>query len=92
MEKFVPYEKLSKRRKRELDRQRRGSWGALKPVTRKPQNPKAYNRKQARKRREDAGFGPVCLPWPHKSSIPWFLWVFSKRYERDQFYGTMIAQ
>jgi hypothetical protein len=54
MEKFVPYEKLSKKKKRELDLMRRRTWGAGSPVTRRPENPKAYNRKKARRRdRED---------------------------------------
>ncbi len=47
MEKFIPYEKLSKKKKRALDAIRRGTWGAIKPVTRKPENSKAYNRKKA---------------------------------------------
>ena len=31
--KFVPYGKLSKKKKRELDRARRGGWGGMSPVT-----------------------------------------------------------
>ncbi len=50
MEKFVPYEKLSKKKKRELNAKRRKTWGTMSPVTRKPQNPKAYNRKKTRMR------------------------------------------
>ena len=49
MDKFVSYEKLSKKKKRELNAKRRNSWGALNPVTRKPANLKAYDRKKARK-------------------------------------------
>ncbi len=49
MEKFTSYEKLSKKRKRQLDAARRKDWGAISPVTRRPENPKAYNRKKARK-------------------------------------------
>ena len=49
MDKFVPFEKLSKKRKRELNQKQRGTWGAISPVTRKPKNPKAYDRKKARK-------------------------------------------
>ena len=45
MEKFVPYEKLSKKEKRKLDGARRTIW-EMSPVTRKPANPKAYNRKK----------------------------------------------
>ncbi len=53
MEKFIPYAKLSKKKQRELDRKRRGTWGSLNPVTRKPANPKAYNRQKARKWNHD---------------------------------------
>ena len=59
MEKFIVYEKLSKKKKRELDAKRRGSWGGVNPVTRKPENPKAYNRRKARK-------------WDHDSSAVLF--------------------
>lgn len=53
MEKFIPYEKLSKKKKRELNLKRRGSWNGLNPVTRKPANPKAYNRKKVQNRFKD---------------------------------------
>ena len=53
MEKFIPYEKLSKKKKRELDGQRRSTWGALRPVTRRPENPKAYKRTKFRPEREE---------------------------------------
>lgn len=54
MEKYIPYEKLSKKEKRRLDSQRRTTWGCVNPVTRKPDNSKAYNRNKARNwRRED---------------------------------------
>ena len=43
MEKFIPYEKLSKKEKRKLDLAKRQTWGELNPVTRKPENSKAYN-------------------------------------------------
>lgn len=48
MEKFIPYEKLSKKEKRKLDQAHRQTWGNLNPVTRKPENSKAYNRNKAR--------------------------------------------
>ena len=54
MEKFIPYEKLSKKKKRELDAGRRTVW-AISPVTRKSENPKAYNRRKAQKRMDDPG-------------------------------------
>ena len=62
MEKFIPYEKLSKKKQRELDRQKRNTWGALNPVTRKPENPKAYNRRKARNRNTlDRAFSFFCF-------------------------------
>ena len=48
MEKFIPYEKLSKKKKRKADTAKRNTWGNLNPVTRKPQNSKAYNRNKSR--------------------------------------------
>ena len=48
MEKFIPYEKLSKKEKRKIDQARRQTWGELNPVTRKPENSKAYNRNKSR--------------------------------------------
>lgn len=46
MNKHVPYEKLSKKERRKLDSSRRNTWGSLNPVTRKPENSRAYNRKK----------------------------------------------
>jgi len=54
MEKFIPFEKLSKKKQRELTAQKRGTWGGMNPVTRKAEKPKAYNRKKARKWSEDS--------------------------------------
>jgi hypothetical protein len=53
MEKFIPYDKLSKKKKREHDLKQRRTWGSLNPVTRNTQNPKAYNRQKARKWNRD---------------------------------------
>ena len=47
MEKFIPYEKLSKKEKRQIDQVKRKTWGELNPVTRKPKSSKAYSRKRA---------------------------------------------
>ena len=60
MDKFIPYEKLSKKKKRELDKTHRGTW-ALNPVTRRPENPKAYNRKTARNWKDDSNSAPFCF-------------------------------
>ncbi len=50
MEKFVPFEKLSKKKQRELNAMKRRDWNGLCPVTRKPEPPKAYSRKRTQKR------------------------------------------
>ena len=44
MNKHIPFEKLSKRKQRDANTRRRRSWGELNPVTRRPPNPRAYNR------------------------------------------------
>ena len=46
MEKFIPYEKLSKKEKRKINNKRRRTWGGINPITRKPENSKAYSRKK----------------------------------------------
>ena len=61
MEKFIPYEKLSKKKKRELDKVRRGTWGELSPVTRKAQSAKVYDRNKARKRIFDDSDFVLCF-------------------------------
>jgi hypothetical protein len=48
--KFVPYEKLSKKAKREMDAKKRVTWGEMSPVTRKPERTDIYDR-NAEKRR-----------------------------------------
>ncbi|MDO4581792.1 MAG: hypothetical protein Q4B96_04315 [Bacillota bacterium] len=58
----TPFVKLPKKKQRELNHSKRGSWGGLNPVTRKPQNPKAYDRKKARQWKEDDPAVPFALP------------------------------
>lgn len=43
-EKFIPYEKLSKKEQQKINKAKRGTWGELNPVTRTPENSRAYNR------------------------------------------------
>lgn len=52
MEKFIPYEKLSKVKKRELNAEKRRTW-PINPVVRRSANSKAYNRKKAQRWKED---------------------------------------
>ena len=47
LKKYTPYAKLSKKQKRALDQQKRVTW-RISPITRRPENPKAYQRKKAR--------------------------------------------
>ena len=66
METFLPYAKLSKKKRRELDRCRRSDWGDCKPVSRKIESGKIYKRKKA-KPEEDLDASPfsyffLCLP------------------------------
>ena len=50
MEKFIPFEKLSKKKQRELNSLRRTVW-AVSPVTRRPEDPKAYKRTKTQNRK-----------------------------------------
>jgi len=61
MQKFIPFEKLSKKKKKELNAKNRGSWYGINPVTRKPENSKAYNRKKAQKWSDDSMTVPFVL-------------------------------
>lgn len=47
-EKFVPYEKMSKKAKKEFNKRKRVMW-MMNPVTRKPAKPSAYNRAKIKK-------------------------------------------
>ena len=53
MEKFIPYEKLSKKQRKAFNAQHRTLW-TVNPVTRKPENPKAYNRKTRKRSFDDS--------------------------------------
>lgn len=46
MQQYIPDEKLSKKRKKELAQQKRSGWGSLSPITRKTETPQAYRRSQ----------------------------------------------
>ena len=47
---FVPYEKLSKKKKKEINTKKRKTWNGLNPITRKPEKPRAYNRSKEKRR------------------------------------------
>lgn len=49
MNKFIPYEKLSKKKKKEIDAKARRDWNGVSPVTRVPDPPGAYKRAAAKR-------------------------------------------
>ncbi|MDR1629023.1 MAG: hypothetical protein LBS36_02250 [Oscillospiraceae bacterium] len=57
MDHFVPYEKLSKKKKRELNKKKRKTWEGMSPITRRTKNAKAYNRKKIRRIEDDSSNG-----------------------------------
>ncbi len=56
MERFVSYEKLSKKEKRRVNARRRKSWQGASPVTRRAENKKKYSRKKIKARLSDDDF------------------------------------
>ena len=72
MDKFIPYEKLSKKKKREQNVKRRKIW-AISPVTRKPANPKAYNRQKTRKGTDDPDTVSFVFLYKRKGLFPIFM-------------------
>ena len=64
MTKYVPYEKLSKKKQRAMNAKRRETW-SISPVTRKPANPKAYNRKKAQDWKSDSSSVPFFFSSLH---------------------------
>lgn len=72
MEKFIPFEKLSKKEQQKRNAARRGSWYGLNPVTRKPQNSKAYNRRKAQKWSDGSGSVPFVISVRRSSAAVFF--------------------
>ena len=46
MEKFIAYEKLSKKKQKELNKAKRGTWGVMSPITKVKPSAKVYSRKK----------------------------------------------
>ena len=53
MAKFILFVKLSKKTQQEINKSHRKSWGNIDPVTKRPANSKAYNRKKAQAWKDD---------------------------------------
>ena len=49
MKKYIPLEKMSKKMQREYHKKQRKDWGGISPITRCPDNPKAYNRAKSKR-------------------------------------------
>ena len=60
MAKFIPYEKLSKKEQKKLNQAKRQTWGVINPVTRKPENSNAYNRRKAQGWKKDIQCSVSC--------------------------------
>lgn len=60
MEKYIPYGKLSKKEKKKINQAKRQTWGAINPVTRKPENSNAYNRRKAQGWKKDIQSSVGC--------------------------------
>lgn len=52
MEKFIPYEKLSKKEKRKIDAQRRSQFAKVNMTQRTAENKKKYDRNKQKSRRD----------------------------------------
>lgn len=61
MKKHVPYDKLSKKAKKAVDRKERGQWGDIRPVTRRIESEKLYNRKKLPHIGHDDAGASFCL-------------------------------
>lgn len=65
---FVPKDKLSKKARKELNRQRRVTWD-FSPVTKTVESRKLYNRKRNARNRDD--YGPGCFYLvPYQARLP----------------------
>ena len=60
MEKFIPFEKLSKKEQRRRNAAKRTTWGRLSPVTRRSENPRAYKRRKAQRTFDDDAVLFLC--------------------------------
>lgn len=61
MNKPIPFAKLSKKKQRALNAQKRRTWGEINPITRKPENSRAYNRAKVRMSKNTSE--PFFISW-----------------------------
>lgn len=60
MQRFIPYEKLSKKQKREYNKEYR-EMRTINPITRKTINVKIYNRKKSHRWMDDRQHGGIFI-------------------------------
>jgi len=58
---YVPYQKRSKKGRRETDQAKRATWGSVSPVTKKVESAKAYNRKKIQRWQKEWPRWIFCL-------------------------------
>ena len=80
MKKYIPYEKLSKKEKKKRDAAKRSLW-EISPVTRRPENPKAYKRSRKKDFMNDENpFSCFC-----STSV---IWQKEERFEKPDRKGS----
>ena len=57
MEKYISYEKMSKKQQKLVNASKRGSWGNVKPITKVKTSAKVYNRKKQNSQDYGYSFG-----------------------------------
>ncbi|MGN0587447.1 MAG: hypothetical protein ACI4JF_09185 [Oscillospiraceae bacterium] len=62
MEKFIPLEKMSKKKQRKFYKAQRRSWGGISPVTRREKDPKVYNRAKEKRDCDYRGHADLLKP------------------------------
>ena len=57
MEKYISYEKMSKKQQKIVNASKRGNWGNVKPITKVKASAKVYNRKKQNSQDYGYSFG-----------------------------------
>lgn len=66
MEKYISYEKMSKKQQKLVNASKRGNWGNVKPITKVKASAKVYNRKKQNS--QDYGYSFVSSAFLHLQS------------------------
>lgn len=61
MEKYISYEKMSKKQQKLVNASKRGSWGNVKPITKVKASAKVYNRKKQNSQDYGYSFGVLLF-------------------------------